>query len=101
MKKLSVFALLALSVLISAPLAAVEAPAEPAEAPAVATNATPAVGSGAELPGALPVQPIKLYTCAQLCFTEYTSCKLDCRFWPYPGCANDCYAEYQSCLAGC
>ena len=101
MKKLTVLALFALVALISAPLAAAEVSAAPAEAPVATTDATPAATAAPALPDGLQVQPINLYTCSQLCASEYSSCKLDCRFQPYPGCANDCWMEYQTCLAGC
>ncbi|HXU29797.1 MAG TPA: hypothetical protein VN851_04385 [Thermoanaerobaculia bacterium] len=105
MKKLTVLALFALVALISAPLAAAEVPAVSAEAQAapvvVAGDATPAVSAAPALPGGFQLQPINLYTCSQLCGSEYSSCKLDCRFQPYPGCANDCWLAYQACLAGC
>ncbi len=101
MKKLTALALFALVILISAPLAAAEAPAVSTEAPvAFLAQVATAANATAALPGALP-QPINLYTCAQLCASEYSSCKLDCRFQPYTGCANDCWLAYQACLAGC
>ena len=56
---------------------------------------------GVSLPGALPFQPVNLSACTDLCGSEYNSCRLDCRFQPYPGCANDCWLEYQACLGGC
>lgn len=103
MKKLTVLALFALVALFAAPLAAAESPAVSTEADA-AVVAAPAETTGpaaeAVLPGALPFAPINL-TCSGLCFSEYSSCKLDCRFQPYPGCANDCWLAYQACLAGC
>ena len=45
--------------------------------------------------------PARAYTCQQICSSEYSSCKLDCRFTPYPGCLNDCTQEYNACIAGC
>jgi hypothetical protein len=101
MKKLAALALFALVALISVPLAATEAPAAPVETPAIATPATPAVSAAHAVADALPFAPVNLATCQQLCASEYSSCKLDCRFQPYPGCANDCWMAYQACLAGC
>ncbi|HEX6901179.1 MAG TPA: hypothetical protein VF789_15750 [Thermoanaerobaculia bacterium] len=40
-------------------------------------------------------------SCVQICGSEYASCKLDCRFNPYPGCLNDCTMEYNACVAAC
>lgn len=45
--------------------------------------------------------PALAFTCQDICFSEWNSCRLDCRFFPYPGCANDCWQEQQTCLAGC
>lgn len=45
--------------------------------------------------------PAHAYTCQELCLGDYNSCKLDCRFTPYPGCLTDCSHEYQACLAAC
>lgn len=45
--------------------------------------------------------PARAYTCQEICAGEWSSCRLDCRFSPYPGCTNDCWQEYQTCLAGC
>ena len=103
MKKLAVLALFALVALVGAPLAAAEPPevapeAQPAVLAAPAETAAPA--TAVVQPGALPFAPLNL-TCSGLCFSEYSSCKLDCRFQPYPGCANDCWLAYQACLAGC
>ncbi len=103
MKKLTVLALFALVALIGAPLAATEAPAGATEAqPAVlaAPAETTGPATAAVQPGGLPFAPINL-TCSGLCSSEHSSCKLDCRFQPYPGCANDCWLAYQACLAGC
>jgi hypothetical protein len=105
MKKITVLALFALVVLISAPLAAAEAPAVSTETPAAVVAAPTETAAPAEtaalLPNALPFAPVNLSSCTDLCLTEYNSCRLDCRFQPYPGCANDCWLEYQACLAGC
>lgn len=102
MKRITVLALFALVALIGAPLAAAEAPAgTEAQASLSAAPAEPAAPTTAAVqPAAPPVAPINL-TCSGVCFSEYNSCKLDCRFQPYPGCANDCWLTYQACLAGC
>jgi len=48
-----------------------------------------------------PAKSVHASTCTDACLTDYTSCKVDCRFTPYPGCLNDCWTEYQACLAAC
>ena len=40
-------------------------------------------------------------TCLDICTSEYNSCKIDCRFNPYPGCLTDCNNEYNACKAAC
>jgi hypothetical protein len=40
-------------------------------------------------------------TCLDNCLGEFNSCKLDCRFNPYPGCLTDCNNEYNACKAAC
>jgi hypothetical protein len=45
--------------------------------------------------------PAFAFTCQQICAAENSSCKLDCRFTPYPGCQTDCFHENQACLAAC
>jgi hypothetical protein len=46
-------------------------------------------------------KPAHAFTCAEICGSEYTSCKIDCRFNPYPGCTTDCNTEYSTCLSHC
>jgi hypothetical protein len=46
-------------------------------------------------------KPAHAYTCAQLCGGDFSQCKLDCRFNPYPGCLTDCNTEYSACLSHC
>lgn len=48
-----------------------------------------------------PAKSVHASPCTDICASEYTSCKVDCRFNPYPGCTNQCWLAYQSCLAGC
>jgi len=48
-----------------------------------------------------PAKPVHASTCTDICLGDYTSCKMDCRFNPYPGCLNDCTHDYNVCLAGC
>ena len=46
-------------------------------------------------------KPAHAYTCAQLCGGDFSQCKLDCRFNPYPGCLTDCNTESSACLSHC
>lgn len=48
-----------------------------------------------------PAKTSSASSCTDLCAIEYNDCRLDCRFFPYPGCANDCWQAWQLCLAGC
>lgn len=48
-----------------------------------------------------PAKTVHASACTDICAGEYSSCKLDCRFNPYPGCLNECTTDYQTCLAGC
>ena len=48
-----------------------------------------------------PAKTSSAYTCAQICDSDYHSCQIDCRFFPYTGCANDCHSAWLACLAGC
>jgi hypothetical protein len=47
------------------------------------------------------VKPAHAYTCLEICTGEWTQCKEDCRFNPYPGCIPECNSEHTACLAGC
>src|SRR6185295_128466 len=98
MKKLAFLALVAL---VAVPLAAsaAEAPVAPVETPAAVTSAS--LAAGPVLAPDAPIAPIFLFSCVQICGSEDASCKLDCRFNPYPGCLNDCTSEYNACVAGC
>ena len=46
-------------------------------------------------------KPAHAATCMDLCLSDDHSCRIDCRFNPYPGCLSDCQADYQACLAAC
>lgn len=48
-----------------------------------------------------PAKTSSASPCTDICFSEWTSCKLDCRFNPYPGCLSFCNSDYQACLAAC
>jgi hypothetical protein len=48
-----------------------------------------------------PARTSSASPCTDICYSENTSCKLDCRFNPYPGCLSDCSSELQACLAAC
>jgi hypothetical protein len=48
-----------------------------------------------------PARTSSASPCTDLCYSENFSCKLDCRFTPYPGCLTDCANELQACLAAC
>jgi hypothetical protein len=48
-----------------------------------------------------PPATVSASPCTDLCYSEYNSCKLDCRFNPYTGCLQDCNNELNACLAAC
>jgi hypothetical protein len=48
-----------------------------------------------------PAKPAHASTCTDICLGDYSSCKVDCRFNPYPGCLSDCSSDYQACLSHC